>query len=453
MYTVKFYLDNNSNTKKGHPIRIEVYCDKTKLQKRRKSGFYQKRKSIKMTPELTRLLGELQNRTDYANRLNLGFDDALEVIVNGYSDEKEKKLLKERLIELERKDTKLLVEFIGEMIIEREAEKRSTRHFEELIRELEKWDGGLLYINDITYQKLKEYELFKRLNSNTNGSIIVKTIRTLRTVFNEARRRGLVHNLSIDPFEGLKIMVDSKPKRKAITKENLKAFKNFIPKKSTTEKNKANMMRARDLFMFQIYIGGHDMADVANLKWSDFHEVDGVERIRFQRFKLRSRNNQVWIDNVLLPEAKKIIDSYGTPDEERVFGWLADPITESYKQQNGYQRKTLGRICETMGINKFGTKIPRSIFRSVGGQLGVNEILIHQLMGHKPPSVSYRYQQDMSLEAQDEAHRNIVKELFTVKVNKPKKGVLMTEEEVEAELKAQREAEENYRNPNFIYLS
>ncbi len=401
-----------------------------------------------MTPELTRLLGELQESTDYANRLNLGFDDAIEVIVNGYSDEKELQLLKQRISELEKKDSKLLVDFINEIIFEREAENRSTRHFEELIRELEKWDGGMLYINDITYQKIKEYELYKRLNSKTNGSIIDKTKRTLRTVFNEARRRGLVHNLSIDPFEGLKIMVDSKPKKKAISKEDLKAFKNFIPKKSTTEKNMVNMMRARDLFMFQIYIGGHDMADIANLTWSDIHEVDGVNRIRFQRFKLRSRNNQVWIDNLIIPEAQEIIDKYGTPNEERVFGWLANPITESYKQQNGYQRKTIGRICKTMEIDKFGTKTPRSIFRSVGGQLGVNEILLNQIMGHKPSSVSHRYQQDLSMEAQDEAHRNIVKELFAITKEKPRKRVLQTKEEIEAEM----ETTEPKINPNLIYL-
>ena len=59
MYTVKFYLDTNAKTKRGHPLRIETYCDKTKKQRRRSSGFYQKRKTLKMTAELTRLLGEL----------------------------------------------------------------------------------------------------------------------------------------------------------------------------------------------------------------------------------------------------------------------------------------------------------------------------------------------------------------------------------------------------------
>lgn len=449
MYTVKFYLDTNSNTKKGHPIRIETYCDKTKKQRRRSSGHYQKRKNIKMSPELTRLLGELQERADYANKMNLGYDRAMEVIDNGYTDEKEIKILRERLAELEKMDSKPLIDFIKKVIEERDLEGRSTRHFEELIRELEKWHEEILYINDITYQKLKQYESFKRQNSVTKGAIIQKTVRTLRTVYNEAKRRGLVHNI-VDPFEGLKIVVDSQARRKFITKQHLTSFKNFKPKKGTTKKNMENMMRSRDLFMFQIYIGGHDMADAANFKWSDFHEVDSVKRIRFQRFKLRSRNNKLWVDNIIIPEAQEIINKYGTPNDERVFGWLARPDSATYKLHNGYQLKTLDRICKTMGIPKLGTKTPRYIFRSIGGQQGVNDILLNQIMGHKPASMTHRYQQNLSLEAQDEAHRNIVKMLFLTEVPNYK----LDEDVPKGFLLSWKESKEGNAdiNPNLIYL-
>ena len=449
MYTVKFYLDTNAKTKKGHPIRIETYCDKTKKQRRRSSGHYQDRKRIRMTSELNTLLGELQDRVDYANRMNLGYDQAMDVIDNGYTNNKEIELLRQRLAELEKRESKLLVDFIKDIIEEREAEKRSTRHFEELIGELKKWQGGIIDINDISYQKLKEYEAFKRQNSNTNGAIIHKTISSLKTIYKEAKRRGLIHIRNIDPFDGLKIVVDSKRKKKVITKDDLSSFRDFSPKSGTTKRNEENMIRARDLFMFQVYIGGHDMVDVANLKWSDIHEVDGVKRIKFKRFKLRNRNNKVVIDNVILPEAQKIIDKYGTPDDERIFGWLKAPDTDSYKQQNSYQRKTLGRICKTADIPKLVTKDPRSIFRSIGGQLGINEILLNQMMGHKPPSVSHRYQQDLSLKAQDEAHQAIIEYLFIPEQPKLKLEV-PTEDELRAYYYPQEDDSE--RNPNLIYL-
>ena len=82
-------MDINANTKKGHPVRIETYCDKTKKQRRKSSGHYLKKKKLNQSPELTRLLVELQDRADYANRMNLGFDQAMDVIDNGYSDKKE----------------------------------------------------------------------------------------------------------------------------------------------------------------------------------------------------------------------------------------------------------------------------------------------------------------------------------------------------------------------------
>ena len=449
MYTVKFYLDTNAKTKKGHPIRIETYCDKTKKQRRRSSGHYQDRKRLKLTPKLNALLGELQDCVDYANRMNLGYDQAMDVIDNGYTKQKQIEQLEQLLAELKKEESKRLIDFISEIIIEREAEKRSTRHFQELIGELEKWKGDMLDINDITYQKLKEYEAFKRQNSKTKGAIIHKTISTLKTVYKEAKRRGLVHNRIVDPFEGLKVIVEPNERRKVITREALTAFRDFEPKKGTTSKNKENMIRSRDLFLFQIYMGGHDMVEIANLRWSDIHEVDGVKRFRFQRFKLRSRNNKVVIDNAILPEAQKIIDKYGTPDEERIFGWLKEPDTESYRQQNSYQRKTLERICKTMGIPKLVTKDPRSIFRSIGGQLGINEILLNQLMGHKPPSVSHRYQQDLSPKAQDEAHRSIIDNLFLSE--QPRfKLEKFTEEELRSLYYPKEDDSE--RNPNLIYL-
>ena len=447
MYSVKFYLDTNASTKKGHPVRIETYCTTTRKQRRRSSGYFQKGKKFKENPELIRLKGELQDRVDYANRMSLGYDQAMDVIDNGYSDQKEIEFLRQRLAELEKKESKLLIEFVEELIVEREAKDLSTKHFVELIRELKSWVGESLNIHDITYSKLREYELFKRQNGTTRGAMIHKTLRTLRTVYNEAKRRRLVHDLSIDPFEGLKILVKPKPDEvKSISKTDLVSFRDFKPKKGTTKKNLENLKRVRDLFMFQIYIGGHDMVDVANLKWSNIHEVGGLERIKFKRFKLRNRNNKILINNVILPEAKAIIDKYGTLDESRIFGWLKEAGTDSYKQQNGYYRKSLERICKTVSIPKLVTKDPRRIFRSIGGQLGINEILLNQLMGHKPPSVSHRYQQDLSKKVQDEAHRTIINHLFApkLKLDEAPEGFLRHKEK-------QNDSDVE-RNSNLIYL-
>ena len=103
-----------------------------------------------------------------------------------------------------------------------------------------------------------------------------------------------------------------------------------------------------------------------------------------------------------------------------------------------------------MDIPKLVTKTPRRIFRSIGGQIGVNEILLNQMMGHKPPTVSQRYQQNLSREAQDKAHREIIDNLYPAK--RPR---FKLEEAPEGYLKSLKNPkdDDSERNPNLNYLN
>ena len=288
-------------------------------------------------------------------------------------------------------------------------EGKSIRHFDEAVAQIKNFQGEkAIDINDITYGFLKQFESFKRRTGTGNGSGIKKTVRTLRTIYKEAKRRGKIHDLSVDPFDGLDIKVERKQRNEIWDIDDLKKLFNFVPKESTSKASKTNMQRVIDIFLFQVAIGGHDLADVANLKWKDLQNG----RVSFQRFKLRSHTSRLWINNMIFPFAQIVIDKHGTKNENRVFSFYADPLTENYRKQNGYQLKTLNRISKTLKIPKITTKSPRYIFRSIGGQLGVNELLLNQLMAHKPSSVSHRYQQDLSLETQDEAHKKVLSLLF-----------------------------------------
>ena len=214
--------------------------------------------------------------------------------------------------------------------------------------------------------------------------------------------------MTVDPFEGLNVKVEKKHAEEVWNLADLKKLFEFVPKESTSNSSKANMERVIDIFLFQIAIGGHDLADVANLKWENLKD----NRVSFQRFKLRNHNTRIRTNNLLSDFAIGVIEKYGTKKDPRVFGFFANPTTEKYRKQNGYQLKTLGRIAKILGIPKIGTKSPRYIFRSIGGQLGVNEVLLNQIMAHKPTSVSHRYQKNLSIEAQDKAHKEILNQLF-----------------------------------------
>lgn len=411
MFTVKLVLDKRSKSKKGYPVKIELYDKKTKTQKHRSTGYFQDREKLRSSPELTRLLHNYQDRVDYCNKHRLLLQEALVVFENGYDgdDEKEIAFLRERLLKLEKRQRIDFEDFVQQIIEERELKGGSVRHFKEAVAQIQNFVGDIsLDINEISYEFLKRFEAYKRRTSKGNGSGIKKTVRTLRTVYNEAKRRGKIHDLTVDPFDGLDIKVERVQISEQWKLADIKKLFDFVPKESTSKASQANMERVIDIFLFQIAIGGHDLADVANLKWKDIK----TGRIKFQRFKLRSHSSRIWVDNFLSDFAIQVIEKHGTPKVERVFSFYADPRLDKYRKQNGYQLKTLNRITKTLGIPKIGTKSPRYIFRSLGGQLGINELLINQLMAHKPGNVSNRYQQDLSFQAQDDAHRQILKMLF-----------------------------------------
>ena len=405
MYRIKLFLDKRRKAKKGFPVKVELYGFGNQYWKG--TGYYQNFSRLRLTPELTEVLSMYQERVKFVNEYSLDFESAKELISQGFDNRDKLAELKRQVRILEKRQSRPLQGFIWKIIEEKGAAGMSVDHLVELSKEMKKFRSDL-DINEISYQLLVDYEKFKRQTGTGRGTMIDKTVRSLRMIYNEARRRKLVANTEDYPFDGFKVVLEPKKKKELISLDQLRELNDFIPKKGTTKVSQENMKRAIALFKFQIAIGGHDMIDVAGLRWLDY--VDG--RIQFYRYKLRSHDNPPVINNLVLPEAKSFIDEYGTPSEDRIFSWIAKPGSYSYKQQNKYQLRTLARVSETAQIPKLGTKAPRYIFRTVGGQLGINEILLAQIMVHKLGGVSFRYQADLSRDTQDEAHRQIFSELY-----------------------------------------
>ena len=181
-----------------------------------------------------------------------------------------------------------------EIIHERELAEKSTRHFKETLNQLDKFIGEQIDINDITYDLLKQFEVLKRTNRKGNGSGISKKIRTQRIIYNEAGRRSLLHDNQNNPFEGFKVNIKKKAIKEVWKIEDLRSLLDFHPKPSTSYANRYKMRRSMDIFFFQIPIGDHDMADLANLRWNNIE----TRRIKFQRFKLGSHSS--WISNLTI---------------------------------------------------------------------------------------------------------------------------------------------------------
>src|SRR5690606_24996179 len=178
--------------------------------------------------------------------------------------------------------------------------------------------------------------------------------------------------------------------------------------------NVQKMQRNLSIWVLQIIVGGHDYADIARLTWSNLQG----DRIIFKRYKNRNKNyGGQEINNLLLPEAKKIIEQYGTPDEKRIFSFIPDPSGFSkYKQYCRGVARSLESLAKAAAAPHITLKSPRFIFRTMAGELLIHDLLVARIMGHKLEVVTYRYQGAIPKHLQDEAHINIVREIFQNKI-------------------------------------
>jgi hypothetical protein len=401
MLQVKIYIDTRRKTNKGYPVKLQIYCTLLKKRKNISLNLYQNSKT-KQSPEAQEALAKLLTRIEPIKDFPL--DKALPLLEN--ESDLERIALEERL-----KKYKTHVDFFKfseKLIQEREVEGKSTQAFKDAIREVRNFMGDEKFgLNDITYEWVKNYRLFK-LRNGTNEGGISYYLRTLRTIHNEATRRESLGIQKSQPFKGL---IKNSPSLKHLNKEwkasdiqKLKHFKH----PNTTKATQKTIQRAAHLFLFQIAVGGVDFVDIANLHWSNIESG----RIKFQRYKNRNKPNAgEWVDNMLSDFALKVIRDYGTPDDDRVFSFLPDP--EGSKYTHRHYAKTLQRISEVLNIEpRLTTKTPRYLFRTIAGNLLIHDLVVESLLGHKPTTISHKYQRGIPNNIKDQEHQKILDEIF-----------------------------------------
>lgn len=288
-------------------------------------------------------------------------------------------------------------------IVELESLGKNVDSFIGVKNILKQYVGGEIAISELNYRFLKRFMVYKLNDGMTEGGVM-SYLATIRSVYKEAQREGLVDR-TLNPFLGLIKAVDPIEKKRPNV-AHLEKLLNFQPKKGTTKANAFNIKRAVALWLFQFYIGGHDYVDVALLKRKNI--VDG--RVVFKRYKNRNRKSGgPEINNKLFPVALEILQHYGS-DGDRLFDFIPDPIND-HKAYINYRRNvnhTLDRVSKTLDIPKLTTKTSRYVFRTIAGELLVHDLIVTLLQGHKNNSISYRYQGLISHKKQDKYHKKII---------------------------------------------
>lgn len=430
MITAAIIVDTRRITNKGYPIKIRVYNQEEKQNKYILVKKYQLEKELIIDSEIRKLQYDLDERLIYCRRNNLDFNSSLDVLKNGIPDndiDLEIKILESKLAELKKKRPSIgFIQFSEKFLIQKTKRGEKIDLFQTAVNHFKSFISPIsdISINDIDYDFVNNLDIYFRefkSVSSKNKKLSNATINTYfekySHIFNEAKKHEHLFVKDKNPFSLIDIKPISERTSKDYTLEELKAYfrSELIFEKSKRYSVRPTVILARDVHMFQFLIGGHDLIDVASLKWTDI--IDG--RIVFKRAKnVKHKFGGKTVNNILHPLALEIIERLGDKKSDRIFSFIRDPNLsyERYKSQRQYFDKTYKSIEDNFQFssNKLRTKTMRYTFRTIAGNLMINTMMIENIMGHSNNSISMGYQGATPYEIQDAEHLKIINAVFDV---------------------------------------
>jgi len=427
MITATFIVDTRRATKKGFPIKIRIYNKDSKQNSYITTGKYQFADELIIDTEIRRLQYQLDERLMYCQRNNLNFDTSLDILKNGIPDndiDLEIKLLESKLSELKKKKPSIgFIDFSNKYIREKEVKGERVDLFNTAINHFTKYlhPNQDIHINAIDYNFVNGLDLYFRNVKSSNNKTKCLSNATINTyfekyshIYNEAKKYDHLNIKDKNPFALIDIKPISDRTKKDYTLQELKEYFNSdLIFKNSKHPERAFARKARDIHKFQFLIGGHDLVDVALLKWSNI--IDG--RLVFKRYKNRKHKFQgKTISNMLHPLALEIIEMHGDRNNDRIFSFIHNPEENYrlYRNKRQYFDKTYKIIEEEFNFSetKLRSKTMRYTFRTIAGNLMINQMIIENLMGHINNSISMGYQGATPYEIQDAEHLKIICEVF-----------------------------------------
>lgn len=239
--------------------------------------------------------------------------------------------------------------------------------------------------DEITYEFLTKFKIEK--SASCTARTINTYLKSLKSIYNEAIRRGVYSREGNYPFE--KIMEKEMPtKDKYLTISEMRLLYN----------NQINHEYYRYFFL-AFFLGGLDFIDLASLRKSD---------IKFGRIKkIRAKGNtREVINNKIFPEAQHIIDFYHDEDSEYIL-----PIHKyNYKTyRQNFTRRIRPMFSEKGIFSYVDSKTPRYSFIHIGSmELYQNRDIIKELVGHAQGDTLSIYEGKFPEKIKDDVHRKII---------------------------------------------
>lgn len=261
-------------------------------------------------------------------------------------------------------------------------------------------EGKDLMFDDITYNWLKDFEVYHLSKGNTMNGLDVY-IRTMKAIYNKAIKAGII-KAERYPFGKYKIKV-TKPKKRAISKTDIDKIK-FLELPYNTP-----LWHSKNYFLFCFYSRGMNWVDMAFLTLENIS--DG--RINYKRAKTGKEYSIKITDQI-----RDILDYYISQMGTRlyIFPFLKrphDPVLAKKDVDNSRKKfnKYLKRIGQMCNIEK---KITTYVSRHSWGTIGFKELnipigIISQGYGHEDIKTTQIYLEEFDVESLDNANDQITK--------------------------------------------
>lgn len=235
--------------------------------------------------------------------------------------------------------------------------------------------------NDITVSWLEQFEKFCTEKENKSLTTVSIYLRTLRTVFNEAKADNVI-NEDVYPFGKRKYQIPTSNKvKKALQPDQLKLL--FEGKTSTPEQEKA-----KAFWFFSYLCNGMNFKDILNLKFKDIED----EKVTFKRAKTSTTNrNAKDITLYLNDYTKKVIETFGNSNKSNnnyIFPVLNSSQTadEQYRLIKNFIRsvnQNFLKYAENCGINeKISSYWARHSFTTMAIRKGASMEFVAEAVGH-----------------------------------------------------------------------
>ncbi|WP_417368058.1 phage integrase SAM-like domain-containing protein [Flavobacterium beibuense] len=260
-----------------------------------------------------------------------------------------------------------------------------------------------LMFREITPELLEKYENYLRSKGGTDGGIAVR-MRDIRTLFNDAIRRGVVKKDAY-PFIAYKISkLKGKGIKRALTRDEVLLIENLNVEKHP------HLREAKNFFLFSYYTRGMNFYDMMKLKWSN---IEG-DYIVYTRSKTKG-NFKIKI----LEPVQQILDEYRL--ENRITGYIFpillrnDLTPKQIEERKGKKLKKFNKdlklIAETVGVTKKVTSyVARHSFATNLREAGEGADIISQAMGHHDIQMTQTYLKAFEDEDIDKASAKLLRE-------------------------------------------